>query len=77
MSIVTTHSTQCRLIFTLVFLFQAATHAEAGDVSVGEGELGGPPRGHRPQAGGQAEALVPDVQGPSLGTVSCWCPRFM
>ena len=37
---------------------------------MGEGELGGPRGGHQPQAGLQEEEVVPDVQGPPLGTVS-------
>ena len=39
---------------------------------MGEGELGGPRGGHRPQARLQEEEVVPDVQDPSLGTVSAF-----
>ena len=39
---------------------------------MGKGELGGPRGGHRPQARLQKEEVVPDVQDPSLGTVSAF-----
>ena len=51
-------------------MFQAPPHGQARDVSVGEGEPGGPRGGHQSQAGRQEEEVVPDVQGPPLGTVS-------
>ena len=49
---------------------QAASHGEAADLLVGEGEPGGPqePEGAADRV--QEETLVPDVQGAPLGQVS-------